>query len=192
MQRGAFPQAPRPAPPWPQRHGRVALLLAGIPVRLRGKKPEAQALEGDTLGRQLRRRRRELGLRRVDVALLLSCDEKSLMWWERDMREPVVSFYPAIIRFLEREPWPEPATLAEQLKAERRRRGLSIEDAAKVVGVDEGTYGQWECGAWEPQRRSVLFIERFLNRTLAAPSVVVAVELIARIRTSRSRGRAIG
>ena len=163
MQRGAFPQAPRPAPPWPQRHGRVALLLAGIPVTLRGRKPEVRALEGDTLGAQLRRRRRDLNLRRIDVALLLGCDEKSLLWWERDVREPLVSFYPAIIRFLEREPWPVPATLAEELQAERRRRGLSIADAAAVVGVDEGTYGRWESGVWKPQPKSSKLIERFLG-----------------------------
>ena len=144
-------------------HGRVALLLGGIPVTLRARKPEALALEGDTLGAQLRRRRRELNLRRIDVALLLGCDEKSLMWWERDVREPLVSFYPAIIRFPGGDPWPEPATLPEQLKAERRRRGLSIEDAAAVVGVDEGTYRRWESGAWKPQSRSVPLIERFLS-----------------------------
>jgi transcriptional regulator with XRE-family HTH domain len=163
MQRGALPQAPRPAPPWPQRHGRVALLLAGIPVTLRARKPEVQALEGDTLGRQLRRRRRDLNLRRIDVALLLGCDEKSLLWWERDVREPMVSFYPAIIRFLGSEPWPVPTTLPERLKAERRRRGLSIAEAANVVGVDEGTYGRWENGMWSPQLRSRPFISRFLN-----------------------------
>ena len=162
MQRGALPHAPRPAPPWPQRHGRVALLLAGVPVTLRGRKPEVRALEGDTLGRQLRRRRRDLNLRRIDVALLLGCDEKSLMYWERDMREPLVSFYPAIIRFLEREPWVKAVTLPEQLKAERRRRGLSIEEAARIVGVDEGTYGRWESGAWKPQPRSALAINQFL------------------------------
>lgn len=163
MQRGALPHAPRPAPPWPQRHGRVALLLAGVPVTLRGRKPEIQALEGDTLGGQLRRRRRDLNLRRIDVALLLGCDEKSLMWWERDVREPVVGFYPAIIRFLGREPWSAPKTLPEQLKAARRKRGLSIENAAAVVGVDEGTYGRWESGAWKPQTRSKPLIERFLS-----------------------------
>jgi len=138
-------------------------LLAGIPVTLRAKKPEVRALEGDTLGTQLRRRRRNLNLRRIDVALLLGCDEKSLMWWERDMREPLVSFYPAIILFLEREPWPEAMTLPEQLKAERRRRGLTIEDAARVAGVDEGTYGRWESGAWKPQPQSIKPIETFLS-----------------------------
>jgi transcriptional regulator with XRE-family HTH domain len=139
-------------------------LLGGIPVTLRGQKPEVQALEGDTLGRQLGRRRHELNLRRIDVALLLGCDEKSLMWWERDMREPLVGFYPAIIRFLGQEPWLKPVTLPEQLKAARRRRGLSIEAAAAVVGVDEGTYGRWESGAWRPQPRSRPAISRFLNR----------------------------
>lgn len=112
---------------------------------------------------QLRRRRRELHLRRIDVAALLGTSWKSLMWWEQDEREPFSRFYPSIIRFLGCEPWPEPTTLGERLLAERRRRGFTIQEAAETIGVDEGTYGRWESGEWKPQPRSVALVASFLG-----------------------------
>jgi transcriptional regulator with XRE-family HTH domain len=36
--------------------------------------------------------------------------------------------------------------LAGKLIAARRRRGLSAKRAAKLLGVDEGTWGRWEQG----------------------------------------------
>lgn len=59
------------------------------------------------------------------------------MCWERDQRSPIVSAYPDIIQFLGFEPWRKPATLAEALLAERRRRGLNIAAVAELISVDE-------------------------------------------------------
>lgn len=94
---------------------------------------------------------------------MLGCDEKSLMWWEQDAREPLPRFYPAVIQFLGREPWVEPPSLPERLQGERLRRGLTIEEAAEVVGVDEGTYGRWERGERKPQPHSLTLVAAFLD-----------------------------
>jgi hypothetical protein len=59
--------------------------MPGVEAVLRALKPETVAEQGDTPGAQLRRRRREGGHRRIDAARL---DPKSLLWWERDAREP--------------------------------------------------------------------------------------------------------
>jgi hypothetical protein len=85
------------------------------------------------------------------------------MWWERDEREPFPSAFPAIIEFLGEEPWPEPRTLAEALVAERRRRGLAVEHAADLVGVDPGTWLRWEQGVWRPTALTVPGIDQFLG-----------------------------
>jgi len=132
-------------------------------VRLTAATPEHEALSGDSLGTRLRRRRRELGLRRVDAAAQLGIDAKTLMWWERDTREPTVSRYPAIIRFLDCEPWSEPLTLADALKCARRRRGLEIRSAAALVEVDEGTWRHWERSEWKPTRRTLPALDRLLG-----------------------------
>ncbi|MEO8114266.1 MAG: helix-turn-helix transcriptional regulator, partial [Phenylobacterium sp.] len=162
-QRGARPHAPLPRPPWPLRQGCVALLLSGVRYAGTVRKPEVAAEDGDSLGARLRRRRRELGIRRVDAATHLGASWKSLMWWERDNRLPIVSAYPGIIAFLGYEPWPEPCSLAEALLAERRRRGLETCKAAALIGVDEGTWSRWERAEWKPTRRTVLALNRLFG-----------------------------
>lgn len=89
----------------------MALWRMPSPVRLSALTPEALSVAGGSLGARLRRRRRELDLRRVGAAKQMGVDEKTLMWWERDEREPFVSAYPAIIRFLGYEPCQSHATL---------------------------------------------------------------------------------
>ena len=148
-------------------HGRVAFLHPGVPVRLKAVKPEVLALQGDTLGARLRRRRRDLGLRQSDAADLIGCDAKSYMWWERDEKLPFVHFYPGIIRFLGYEPWAAPETLAEALIAERRRRGLRIDAAALSIEVDEGTWRRWERGEWKPMQHAIGKIDMFLRLSCA-------------------------
>ena len=144
-------------------HLRVALLLSGGRARLHAAKPETIAEQGDTLGAHLTRRRNELALRRIDAAKLLGVHWKTLMWWERDRRQPLDSAYPAIIAFLGYEPWLEPRTLAEALAAERRRRGLNIKQTACTVGVDEGTWVRWERAEWKPTSLTLPQIGRFLG-----------------------------
>src|SRR5580658_6941843 len=130
--------------------------MPGVTASFNAQKPELEAENGEKLGAQLLRRRRELRHRRVDAARLIGADPKSLMWWERDEREPVDRFWPAIIGYLGREPWPEPETLGERLMAERRRRGLAIFEAAQVVGVDEGTWWWWESDRRRPRHERTI------------------------------------
>lgn len=129
------------------------------------QRAEAVLGENASLGRRLLVRRRELGHRIFDAATLAGVDAKTWMWWERGAHEPTVGQYPAIIRYLEYEPWPEPVSLSEKLLVQRRRMGISMERAAEITGVDEGTYGRWERGEWKPRTTSVLLLERFLCRT---------------------------
>jgi len=137
-------------------------------VLLRARRPDFLRLIGDTLGARLARRRRELGLRQVDAAGLLGADAKTVMWWERDERLPFVRAYPAIITFLGEEPWADPASLAEALLAERRRRGIEMRDAARLVGVDEGTWRRWEHAEWKATRRTVAVLDAFLRTDVRA------------------------
>lgn len=91
----------------------------------------------------------------TDAASLAGVDPKTWMWWERDEHEPSVHQFPAIIRYLGYEPWPEAVTLGEKLLAQRRLHGLSIKRAAAVLGVDEETLSRWKRGEWKPKRRSL-------------------------------------
>ena len=138
-----------------------------ISVVLKASKPAPPPIEGVSLGAQLRRRRRALGLSCVDAAALLKSDAKSLMWWERDVRLPFVNAYPAIIAFLGYEPWSEPRSLREALLADRRRRGFEIRKAAALIGIDESTWRRWERGEWKPMRRSLAALDQLFGANVA-------------------------
>jgi len=141
--------------------------MPGVEAVLRALKPETVAEQGDTLGAQLRRRRRELGHRRIDAARLIGIDPKSLLWWERDAREPLERAWPSIIAYLGREPWRRQEVLAERLLAERRRRGLSISEAAAIAGVDQTTFAWWESGRRLPRYpRTKMLVAQFLGDSL--------------------------
>ena len=50
----------------------------------------------------------------------------------------------AIIGFVGYDPFPQAATLSDQLVAVRRVKGWTIKEAAGQLGVDEGTWARWE------------------------------------------------
>ncbi|WP_425262588.1 helix-turn-helix domain-containing protein [Sphingobium cyanobacteriorum] len=125
-------------------------------ITLKATKPSAVDDESITLAASLRRVRRERGLFQREVAVLMGVSHTSVLDWEQG-KEPEVRMYPRIIQFLGFEPWPEPQTLAEQLLAERRRRGRSMRRAALAIGVDEGTWRRWETGRQhQPRERGKL------------------------------------
>ncbi len=107
--------------------------MVGVDAQLTSRKPGLEEEEDQSLGAQLRRRRRKLRHRRIDAARLIGTNWKSLMLWERNEREPHDQSWPAIIAYLDREPWHEPVTLGDRLRAERRRRGLAIFEAASAM-----------------------------------------------------------
>lgn len=137
--------------------------MPGVRYALKARRPDATLFENPTLGDRLRVRRQELGLQQKEAAAQVGADVKTWMWWERDEREPCISQYPAIIAFLNEEPWPEPRTLPERLLAYRRRNGLPIVAAARLYGADEGTWRRWERGEWRPQSRHRQHLNQLLT-----------------------------
>jgi transcriptional regulator with XRE-family HTH domain len=103
-----------------------------------------------------------LGLFQWQVAERLGASIETYLLWEKGRGQPLTRYYPAIFRFLGYDPYPEPRSLPEQIASKRRRLGWSIKEAAARLKVDEGTFGRWESGAWEP-RLSRKTIKRFLG-----------------------------
>jgi DNA-binding transcriptional regulator YiaG len=109
------------------------------------------------------RRRKGLGHRRIDAAAALGVSWKTLMWWERDEHEPLDRYWPSVLSYLGYEPWPDAVSLADRVRAERRRRGLNLEEGAAAVGVDAATLWWWESGRRTPRYpRTKLLLDRFL------------------------------
>lgn len=87
---------------------------------------------------------------------------ETYLGWEWDRHEPEARHYPAIFRFLGYDPFPEPVTLPERITSQRRKLGLTINQAARKLQVDKGTFSRWESGEWEP-RKKWRVVQRFLD-----------------------------
>lgn len=98
-----------------------------------------------TLGQHLRNRRLVLGLRQEDVAKQLGTLREVYERWERDKRQPVVSEWPGILRFLGYYPAPE-KTVADLVLKARRYQGMDQKGLARRVGVIHQSLRRWEHG----------------------------------------------
>jgi transcriptional regulator with XRE-family HTH domain len=92
-----------------------------------------------------------LGLFQREVAERFSVNIWTYLLWEQDRTTPTIRYYPLIFLFLGYDPYPTPSTLAEKIAAKRRELGLPVKQAAKLVGVDEGTFSRWESGEGSPR-----------------------------------------
>ena len=100
----------------------------------------------DTLGDHIKSRRLTLKLFQRQVADNLGTDETTLFRWERNTARPQIRYFPLILKFLGYDPFPTSETLADKLRAARRRRGLTQTAFAKRLGVDPTTLRKWEQG----------------------------------------------
>ena len=148
-----------------QVHRRVAFPLPGVSLVLRWVRPKPYAENPATLGDHLLKRRSETGLTQKSVARQLKVNIWTYLLWEKDRSKPTIRYYPAIFEFLAYDPFPAPVTLGARILRKRQQLGFSIRDAAKVLGVDEGTFGRWERGEWKP-RLSGAVVTRFLEMQL--------------------------
>ena len=58
-----------------------------------------------TIGDHIKKRRHELQMRQIDVALHLGVDEYTVCNWENNKTTPAVRFMPHIMRFLGYDPF---------------------------------------------------------------------------------------
>ena len=129
---------------------------------MKSLKPRPYKEAPETLGEHLRKRRIELALLQKDVASGLQVNAWTYLGWEHDRRRPPIRFWPRIIGFLGYDPFPEPQTVGERIWATRRKLGLSQEEAARLIGVDEGTLRRYERGEGRPTSAILSALETFI------------------------------
>ena len=110
-------------PRYPQGHGRVAF-LPFTSITLKGLIPQETDFIPITLGDHVYARRLERKLTQKQAAKLIGVNPFTLLNWEKGHTEAIpMKAIPAITAFLGYDPFPAPASVAEQLKAYRRRTG---------------------------------------------------------------------
>jgi len=86
----------------------------------------------------------DLRLTKKDAAKRLGVHPGGLENWEFGRTVPAIRFLPAIIRFLEYNPIPEPDSQGRAIMRERISRGWSRKCLALEARVDEGTVKRLE------------------------------------------------
>ena len=129
---------------------------------LKARKPTPYPKEA-RIGEHLRRRRRELRLRQIDVAEKLNVNVITLSKWENNKTTPAVRFYPQIIEFLGFDPHGTPQCMGEEIAARRRVLGLSRKALAQMLSLGEGTLACFEEGASKPTGKCAEIVSAFLT-----------------------------
>jgi DNA-binding XRE family transcriptional regulator len=90
----------------------------------------------------------ELRLLLREAGEKMGTDEFTVINWEKGKTEPAIRFWPTIIAYLGYDPHPEPLTLGEYVRAERRHRGCSLAALARDLRFDPGTLKLIEADAY--------------------------------------------
>jgi transcriptional regulator with XRE-family HTH domain len=132
-------------------------------MTLKALKPKETDFVPQTLGEHVRKRRLELGLTQRQAAEPLGVNPWTVLNWEKGHTEPPIESIPAILQFLGYDPFPKSKSIPERLLAKRRAMGWSIKEAARQLGVDEGTWGAWERGRVILSRNHRILVARLLS-----------------------------
>jgi len=119
----------------------------------------------NSLGEHIRQRRLDLGLQKKQLARQLGVDETTIHNWEGKGVVPALRLMPRIIEFLGNDPSDEhePQSLAERLKVQRKRVGLSRKRLAALLGIDPSNLAGWETGKHRPSKKSEIVIQKLFN-----------------------------
>lgn len=130
------------------------------------QKPLGKLIENpQTIGEKLKNRRLELGILQKDAAKLIGVCEDSITGWETNRNEPTVIHYPNIIQFLGYVPFEiDTSTLGGQIKLYRYLYGLSQEELALKLEVNESTVFHYEKNKHRPSPQILKKLEFFLLR----------------------------
>jgi len=116
-----------------------------------------------TIGEMIRKRRLDLGLRQIDAAKIIGCDEMSIVNWEKGHRSPRVNHMAGVVEFLGFNPFQNGDTMAHRLINHRKARGMTLKEFAGQIGVDSSTLARWERGARKPGGRFLKIAEEMLK-----------------------------
>jgi DNA-binding transcriptional regulator YiaG len=92
----------------------------------------------------------------------LRVDTASIGNWESNEVQPMVHCLPGILAFLGHNPLPEAADLIGKVKRLRSTLGLSQEQLAQKLGIDESTLAGWERGDNSPVGAYRKLLEDFI------------------------------
>lgn len=118
----------------------------------------------------MQQHRADLGLTQREVAEQIDISPWTYRYWEQGVHEPTIHHWPAIIRFLGRDPSAAPKTLGDHVRAWRRAEGLPRSRLASVLEIDEGTLWLLETNAYSGVDSRVREVMEVLRDRFRLPS----------------------
>jgi transcriptional regulator with XRE-family HTH domain len=116
-----------------------------------------------TVGDHIRKRRLALKMLQKDVAEQIGVNKTSVFNWEANTSAPEIRYMPAIIDFLGYDPLRAAKSWGERLVRHRTTLGMTQKEAARRLGVDQGTLAKWERGEREPAGAFLVRVNGFLH-----------------------------
>ena len=146
----------------------VALPCCHVTLSATKPKDRSYPAELNTIGDHLRKRSLDLGLLQKEVAGQMGVTKCTIQYWETNRVSPAIRFIPLINEFLGYDPSANEhrLSLAEQLKAYRRKLGLSRKRLAALLRIDQSSLMSWETGKHQPTKGSLAIINRFLRTSV--------------------------
>ena len=143
-------------------------------LSLKGPRPYSPAYpkELNNLGDWIRKTRLDLGLYQIQVAERIGVTENCITNWELHRNEPEARHVPRIIEFIGYCPYDPTGHLIDRVEAIRRALGLTQEQLAKILGIDESSLASWARREHKPVKQS----QNVLHAFLANPDRLVPID----------------
>ena len=138
-------------------------LLSGTPLYLKALRQKDYSETPQTLGRHLKKRRRELGFYQREAAAQMGILTETYANWEKGKTKPMAAQFRPVVAFLGYDPTPAPTTMGEHLEAKRRLLGATFAQVARYLGWDTGTLSRYLEETWEIPSRRAAELEAFLS-----------------------------
>ncbi len=116
------------------------------------------------LGEKIRNRRIELSLLQKEAAKIIGVTEDCITLWENNRSKPSVKYYPKIIQFLGYVPFDlDISRLGDKIKLYRFLNGLSQEELAVKLGINESTVFHYEKNGHKPSAKMLQIIQSLIT-----------------------------
>jgi DNA-binding XRE family transcriptional regulator len=121
-----------------------------------------------TIGEKLCNKRIELGLIQSEMAKIFGVCPDTITNWENNRGEPQIQLYPRIIKFLGYLPMKiDTSTLGGKIKEDRYLHGLSQEQLAYHLGVNESTIFHCENRKHKPMTKTAKKIKLLMKNRVS-------------------------
>lgn len=145
--------------------------------------PAGYPMEVKTVGDHIKRARLERRLSQEQVAEFFGVSRYAVSDWEADVASPTIRLMPKVVDFLGYVPYSDLSDMSEneRIRACRKLTGLTLEEAARQLGVSVSTLWSWENGRGIKKKSYWKALEPFLTSashvgmTLGQPGQLPAV-----------------